>query len=159
MQPPFAMLAVAVLVKIHNRYRPGTLPGPGPPASGWAGDSPAESLALKLNLAARDRSQVLLHAIEFRADSESIWRSDSMGCGAGPGPEFTLYNYENMANMPMLKRQVIKAAKGGSVGFPSVDNSCTSALPACISSIACCSLIDNLQLDRLLQAREYAYSC
>ena len=122
---------------------------------------PAESLELKLNLPARARSQVLLQAIESRADSESIWRSDScaVGCGAGPGPEFTLYNYENMANMPMLKRQVIKAAKGGIVGFPSVDNSCTFALPACISSIACCSLIDNLQLDRLLQAREYAYSC
>ena len=89
--------------------------------------SPEESLALKLNLAARARSQFLLQAIESRADSESIWRLTAVwaavGCGAGPGPEYTLYNYENMANMPMLKRQVIKAAKGGIVGFPSVGNS------------------------------------
>ena len=101
--------AMAVLVKTHNRYRPGTLPGrprARAGASGWAGDRPARPRAcgVKLNLAAIARSQVLLQAIESRADSESIQLYAELA--RAPSSLFIILRIiqTKMANLPMLKR-------------------------------------------------------
>ena len=91
---------MAVLVKTHNRYRPGTLPGrprARAGASGWAGDRPARPRAGGVTGIEVDR-------FYYRADSESIQLYAALA--RAPSSLFIILRIiqTKMANLPMLKR-------------------------------------------------------